>query len=62
MKRSLIKGIVLIIKNVHEDVYHLSKFKYPFALLQDCLSHDAQQQYENINASKKKRTLTHQDI
>ena len=54
---NLIKGIVLIIKNVHEDVYHLSKLKYPFAL-QECLSlNGAQQQYENTNASKKELKL-----
>ena len=57
----MIKGIVLIIKNVQEDVYHLSKLKYPFAL-QECLSlNGAQQQYENTNASKKEHN-THQDI
>ena len=56
-KKSLLKGIVLIITNVHEDVYHLSKLKYPFAL-EECLSHDAQQQYENTNESKKELKLT----
>ena len=34
--------------------------EYPFAL-QECLSHDAQQQYENTNASKKELKLN-QDI
>ena len=46
------------LQNVHEDVYHLSKFKYPFAL-QECLSlNGAQQQYENTNASQKELKLT----
>ena len=31
--------------------------KYPFAS-QECLSHDAQQQYENTNASNKELQLT----
>ena len=52
----MIKGIVAIITKCHEDVYHLSKLKYPFAL-QECLSHDAQQQYETTNASKKELEL-----
>ena len=36
---------------------HPLSYKYPFAL-QECLLHDAQQQYENINASKKELKLT----
>ena len=47
----------LSLQNVHEDVNHLSKLKYPFAL-QECLSlNGAQQQYENKNASKKELKL-----
>ena len=52
----MIKGI----QNVHKNVYHLSKLKYPFALW-GCLSlnhvNGAQQQYENTNASKKELKL-----
>ena len=48
------------LQNVHEDAYHLSKLKYPFAL-QECLSYDAQQQCENTDVSKKE-LKTHQDI
>ena len=38
-------------------VSHSLHLPYPFAL-QECLSHDAQQQYENTNASKKELKLT----
>ena len=53
-----LKVLSLSLQNVHEDVYHLSKLKYPFAL-QECLSlNGAQQQYENINTSNKELKLT----
>ena len=41
-KKVCLKVSSLSLQNVHEDVYNLVKFTYPFAF-QECLSHDAQQ-------------------
>ena len=47
----------LSLQNIHEDVYHLSKLKYPVAL-QECLSlNGAQQQYENTNKTHQRKNL-----
>ena len=47
-----------LLQNVHDDVYHLSKLKYPFALQEWLSSNGAQQQYENTNSSRKELKLT----